>query len=76
VKNTSPGIAFFMRLKVNKGAKGEEILPSYWDDNYFSLVPGEEREISATYDTAGLKGAKPHITLTGWNVHAQAPGAR
>lgn len=76
VKNTSPGLAFFLRLKVNKGANGEEILPSYWDDNYFSLLPGEEREISATYDAAGLKGAKPHITLTGWNVHAQGSGAR
>ncbi|MDP9267967.1 MAG: beta galactosidase jelly roll domain-containing protein [Acidobacteriota bacterium] len=71
VKNDSPAIAFFVRLKVNQGANGAEVLPSYWDDNYFSLLPGEEREITSTYDAAALGKAKPHVTVTGWNVEAR-----
>ena len=24
-------------------AGGEEVLPVFWEDNYFSMLPGEER---------------------------------
>lgn len=71
LKNTSPAIAFFLRLKLDKGESGEEILPSYWDDNYFSLLPGEEREISASYDGAALAGAQPRVSVSGWNVEVR-----
>jgi exo-1,4-beta-D-glucosaminidase len=68
VENPSKTLAFFLRLKVNKGARGEEILPVIWEDNYFSLLPGEKREVTATYRTA-LGGAKPDVEVSGWNVH-------
>src|SRR4051812_7425988 len=63
LKNTSGTIAFFIRLKVN-GAGGQEILPSYWDDNYFSLLPGEEREVSTSFDAPSGK-AKPQVAVSG-----------
>ncbi len=44
IENPSKSLAFFVRLKVDKGAKGEEILPVVWEDNYISLLPGEKRE--------------------------------
>src|SRR6266481_3735314 len=37
LENPSKALAFFVRLKVNRGAKGEEILPVIWQDNYVSL---------------------------------------
>ena len=37
LENPSKSLAFFVRLKVDKGAKGEEILPVVWEDNYISL---------------------------------------
>ena len=46
LENPSKSLAFFVRLKVDKGAKGEEILPVVWEDNYISLLPGEKREIT------------------------------
>jgi len=41
LENPSKSLAFFVRLKVNKGKGGEEILPVIWQDNYISLLPGE-----------------------------------
>jgi exo-1,4-beta-D-glucosaminidase len=68
LQNPSKSLAFFVRLKVNKGAKGEEILPVVWEDNYISLLPGEKREITATYRSSELGAAKPTVEVTGWNV--------
>jgi exo-1,4-beta-D-glucosaminidase len=55
-------------LKVDKGAKGEEILPVVWQDNYISLLPGEKREITATYRASELGAAKAAVEISGWNV--------
>ncbi len=66
--NPSKSLAFSIRLKVDKGAKGEEILPVMWEDNYFSLLPGEKREVTATYRTIELGTAKPVVEVSGWNV--------
>jgi exo-1,4-beta-D-glucosaminidase len=68
VENPSKSLAFFVRLKVDKGAKGEEILPVVWEDNYISLLPGEKREVTASYRTAELGGTKPAVEVSGWNV--------
>jgi exo-1,4-beta-D-glucosaminidase len=53
---------------VSKGAKGEEILPVLWEDNYISLLPGEKLEVSATYRAGELGAAKPVVEVSGWNV--------
>ncbi|HEX4119758.1 MAG TPA: glycoside hydrolase family 2 TIM barrel-domain containing protein [Verrucomicrobiae bacterium] len=66
LKNSSKALAFFLRLKVNHG--DDEILPVLWQDNYVSLLPGEEREIAATYDANALGGADPSVQVEGWNV--------
>jgi exo-1,4-beta-D-glucosaminidase len=67
-ENPSKSLAFFVRLKVEKGAKGEEILPVVWEDNYISLLPGEKREVTATYRTGELGAEKATVKVTGWNV--------
>jgi exo-1,4-beta-D-glucosaminidase len=69
LENPGKALAFFVRLKVNKGSGGKEILPVIWEDNYFSLLPGEKREVSATYRSAELGNAKPEVEVSGWNVH-------
>jgi exo-1,4-beta-D-glucosaminidase len=66
--NPSMNLAFFVRLKVDKGPKGEEILPVVWEDNYISLLPGEKRELTATYRAKELGTAKPTVEVSGWNV--------
>ncbi len=68
IKNPSQTLAFFVRLKLDRGEHGEEILPVLWEDNYISLLPGEKREISATYRADELRGEKPSVQISGWNA--------
>jgi exo-1,4-beta-D-glucosaminidase len=68
LENPSKSLAFFVRLKVDKGAKGEEILPVVWEDNYVSLLPGEKREITARYRASELGTAKATVEVSGWNA--------
>jgi exo-1,4-beta-D-glucosaminidase len=68
IENPSKTLAFFVRLKLDKGKAGEEILPVVWQDNYISLLPGEKREITATYRASSLGTAKPDVEVSGWNV--------
>jgi exo-1,4-beta-D-glucosaminidase len=71
LENPSKSVAFFVRLKVNKGKGGQEILPVVWEDNYVSLLPGEKREISASYRAAGLGSAKADVEISGWNLASE-----
>jgi exo-1,4-beta-D-glucosaminidase len=68
VENPSKNLAFFVRLKVDKSKGGEEILPVLWEQNYVSLLPGEKREITATYRASELGVAKLYVEVSGWNV--------
>jgi exo-1,4-beta-D-glucosaminidase len=68
VENPSKSLAFFVRLKVDKSKGGEEILPVLWEQNYVSLLPGEKRELTATYRANELGAAKPYVEVSGFNV--------
>jgi exo-1,4-beta-D-glucosaminidase len=68
VENASDKLALALRLLVSKGKEGEEILPSYWDDNYFSLLPGEKRTVNVRFATAELGAALPVVSIDGWNA--------
>jgi exo-1,4-beta-D-glucosaminidase len=68
VENPSKSVAFFVRLKLDRGKGGEEILPVVWQDNYISLLPGEKREIRATYRANALGSATAAVEVSGWNV--------
>ena len=65
--NTSSSVAFFVRLKINKGVDGEEVLPVLWQDNYITLLPGESRQIKANYAIADLGGTIPVVTIEPYN---------
>ena len=54
-----------MRLKVKRDADGEEMLPVLWEDNYFALLPGQSRQVTATY---APERAKVAVDVSGWNV--------
>ena len=68
LQNPSKHLAFFVRLKVTKGKGGEEVLPVLWQDNYISLLPGETRQITATYRAADRGAARPVVEVSGSNV--------
>jgi exo-1,4-beta-D-glucosaminidase len=68
LKNGSSHLAFFVHLEVLRGKGGQAVHPILWQDNDFELIPGEEREITGSYRSADLSGAKPVVAVSGWNV--------
>jgi hypothetical protein len=68
LRNTTDRIAFFIHAALLNGETGEEVLPVWWDDNYFSLVPGETREICARHASEDMQGVTPVLDVGGWNI--------
>jgi len=68
ISNPTDQLAFFIQLAVTKGPHGEEVLPVAWDDNYFSLLPHESRQLAATVAEGDLAGATPTLEVGGWNI--------
>ena len=68
VHNPSSHLAFFVHLTVKKSRGGDEVLPVLWDDNYFALLPGEHRTVTATYLDPHALGTNPVVEVQGWNV--------
>jgi exo-1,4-beta-D-glucosaminidase len=71
LKNTSAALAFQVRLAVETGKAGEEILPVLWEDNYVSLLPGEERIVAARFPSRHSIGSRPTLKISGWNIKTE-----
>ena len=67
--NNTDKLAFQIVLSITKGKNGESVLPIFWEDNYFSLLPGEKRIIKGYFYKEDLKGKRPTINVTGWNIN-------
>ncbi len=69
VKVTNPenAVAFMTHLRLID-AKGNDIVPVFWEDNYFTLLPKESREVWASYDANSLGEQVPSVLCDGWNV--------
>lgn len=68
VENSTKHLAFCIQLAVTKGEGGAEVAPSFWADNDFSLLPGEQKTVTATFYTEDLEGTTPALRITGWNI--------
>jgi exo-1,4-beta-D-glucosaminidase len=68
LKNSSNSIAFFINTELKGKKSGKLILPVFWNDNYISLLPGEERELQTVTSESDLKGDEPVIKVSGWNL--------
>jgi exo-1,4-beta-D-glucosaminidase len=66
IENTGKGLAFFVRLRVLAGSR--DVAPVIWEDNYFELMPGEKKVVTATYHRKDLGGAAATVKVDGWNV--------
>ncbi len=74
--NPSKNLAFMTYLRVTDN-KEQDYLPVFFDDNYITLMPGEKREVSATYTVSDPHGS-PQVLISGWNIAPQTlhPGAK
>jgi exo-1,4-beta-D-glucosaminidase len=67
ISNPSRSMAFFIHLQIKQGRSERNVLPVIWQDNYFSLLPGESREVTATYRIRDLGGTFAFLAVEGWN---------
>jgi len=71
VTNTSSVVSFANRVKLirdNAGANEDaRVLPTYYSDNYFTLMPGESKKITMEYDNENLCGGNPKISVQAFN---------
>lgn len=67
--NNTAKLAFFVRPQLMQG--GEEVMPSYWTGNYFTLAPHESTTVSVSAPVAKLGKATPAVLVEGWNLQKQ-----
>lgn len=69
VSNPTPHLAFQVHLALLRANSAEELLPVLWEDNYFTLMPGEARTVTARFPS--VVGTGP-LTLrtSAWNSAA------
>ncbi len=71
IENPGTTLAFAVNPKILKLKSKEPVLPVFWEDNYFSLLPGEKKTVRVEFDSKYLDGDKPLLKVEGWNVAAQ-----
>jgi exo-1,4-beta-D-glucosaminidase len=68
VSNPDGAVAFMVHLRVTRGKGGEDLTPIFWEDNYFSLLPGEKRTVTVKFAPGSQEGKEAVVELDGWNV--------
>ena len=69
--NHSSHLAFFVRAEVINDARGNEILPIRYDDNYVTVFPHETRVLKADVRSTPEQKSEYFVRLEGDNVPAQ-----
>jgi hypothetical protein len=68
LSNVSAVPALMLRLKLVGQPSGELILPVIYQDNYLSLMPGEERTVAFSFKHTDTRGETPAIMIEGFNL--------
>jgi hypothetical protein len=70
LRNPAGGpVAFFNRVSLVDAKTKQRLLPVFYSDNYFSVLPGESKTIIVDYTPQ--KGETPMVSVRGWNVEEQ-----
>lgn len=64
---SAPGVAFAVHVQAVRTSDGERILPAIMNDNYFTLMPGETKEVSIEFDEELLKGGNYKLIVEPYN---------
>ncbi len=71
LKNPSSDLAFAINPKIKKSVSGDLVLPIYWQDNYFSLLPGQKQRVKVKFDVKDLGTEEPSLVIDGWNIKTE-----
>jgi exo-1,4-beta-D-glucosaminidase len=72
-ENRGDNVAFMVHPRITRGKGGEDVTPIFWSDNYFSLLPGEKKTVTARFDSSSSEGTAPELVVEGWNVDPTTP---
>ncbi len=67
VENPSSQLAYQIELKLVVN-KNNSVLPVMWDDNYFSLLPGQKRVIKGLMVDKSFEEKNIELIISGWNI--------
>jgi len=68
-KSSEPAVQ--TRIRTLGSETKEDILPVFYSDNYFSLMPGESKTVTVEFNPKYLNGGRPVFELSGWNTMAE-----
>jgi exo-1,4-beta-D-glucosaminidase len=68
VENPSNSLAFAVNPKIILQGSKDLVLPVFWDDNYFSLLPKEKKSVNVEFKAEDLGGGIPLLAIDGWNI--------
>ena len=60
--------ALMIRINLLGAEDGDQILPVFYSDNYFALLPNESKTVTFRFKDIDTRGATPKIVVTGYNV--------
>lgn len=75
VTNKSKVIASFINLTLRDGGSGKAIRPAYFNDGYFTLMPGESKEVTFEFSVP-LQAGQIVMQLNGYNVASSQAALR
>jgi hypothetical protein len=67
ITNMGEGLALMTRLRLTDPETGLEVLPTYWSDNFISLMPGEAKRLVLSTDSPGLP-ENLHLSYKSFNM--------
>ncbi len=72
ISNPAYSIDLAVRLKIVRGKSNDRVLPTMYEDNYFSLLPKESKTLQVRFPNSALVGESPRLIVTGWNVREES----
>jgi hypothetical protein len=68
LSNPAKTPAMMVQLRVVREKSEDRILPVIYSDNYFSLMPGEQKQISIELKDEDTRGERPKVVTEGMNT--------
>lgn len=67
-ENRGKTLAFAINPVILRQKSMQPVMPVFWEDNYFSILPGEKRTLKVEFDVNDLNGERPVLKTSAWNV--------
>ncbi|NBZ95897.1 MAG: glycoside hydrolase family 2 [Proteobacteria bacterium] len=68
LSNPSKSVALMVHLQLHRSGDGKRVLPAYYSDNYFSLVPGGKKVVTIEASKKSMEGQDPLVLIDGFNL--------